>query len=165
MSTGAQLDYLVVDMPPGTGDISISLGQLLPEPDLLIVTTPQAAAQKVARRAADVASKTGMRVAGVIENMSHLVCSCCGEVTHPFGQGGGRELADELGVPLLGQVPLDERLRVTADEGVPLVLAEPENATAKAVRELAVAVPGSAAPAQRRRAHQEAARRYLIRPS
>ena len=82
-----------------------------------------------------------MRVAGVIENMSHLVCSCCGEVTHPFGQGGGQELADELGVPLLGQVPLDERLRVTADEGVPLVLAEPENATAKAVRELAVAVP------------------------
>jgi ATP-binding protein involved in chromosome partitioning len=141
-----ELDYLVVDMPPGTGDISISLGQLLPEPDLLIVTTPQAAAQKVARRAADVASKTGMRVAGVIENMSHLVCSCCGEVTHPFGQGGGRELADELGVPLLGQVPLDERLRVTADEGVPLVLAEPENATAKAVRELAVAVPGVLRP-------------------
>jgi ATP-binding protein involved in chromosome partitioning len=105
------------------------------------VTTPQAAAQKVARRAADVASKTGMRVAGVIENMSHLVCACCGEVTHPFGQGGGQELADELGVPLLGQVPLDERLRVTADEGVPLVVAEPENATAKAVRELAVAVP------------------------
>ena len=100
----------------------------------------------MARRAADVASKTGMRVAGVIENMSHLVCSCCGEVTHPFGQGGGQELADELGVPLLGQVPLDERLRVTADEGVPLVLAEPENATAKAVRELAVAVPGVLRP-------------------
>jgi ATP-binding protein involved in chromosome partitioning len=133
-------------MPPGTGDISISLGQLLPEPDLLIVTTPQAAAQKVARRAADVASKTGMRVAGVIENMSHLVCSCCGEVTHPFGQGGGRELADELSVPLLGQVPLDERLRVTADEGVPLVLAEPENTTAKALRALAVAVPGVLRP-------------------
>ena len=140
------LDYLVVDMPPGTGDISISLGQLLPEPDLLIVTTPQAAAQKVARRAADVASKTGMRVAGVIENMSHLVCSCCGEVTHPFGQGGGQELAGELGVPLLGQVPLDERLRVTADEGIPLVVAEPENATAKAVRELAVAVPAVLRP-------------------
>jgi len=140
------LDYLVVDMPPGTGDISISLGQLLPEPDLLIVTTPQAAAQKVARRAADVASKTGMRVAGVIENMSHLVCACCGEVTHPFGQGGGQELAGELGVPLLGQVPLDERLRVTADEGIPLVVAEPENATAKAVRELAVAVPAVLRP-------------------
>jgi ATP-binding protein involved in chromosome partitioning len=141
-----ELDYLVVDMPPGTGDISISLGQLLPQPDLLIVTTPQAAAQKVARRAADVASKTGMRVAGVIENMSHLVCSCCGEVTHPFGQGGGRELADELGVPLLGQVPLDERLRVTADEGIPLVVSEPENATARAVRELAIAVPGVLRP-------------------
>jgi ATP-binding protein involved in chromosome partitioning len=87
-----------------------------------------------------------MRVAGVIENMSYLVCSCCGEVTHPFGQGGGRELADELGVPLLGQVPLDERLRVTADEGIPLVVSEPENATARAVRELAVAVPGVLRP-------------------
>src|SRR5437899_2142384 len=94
-----ELDYLVVDMPPGTGDISISLGQLLPQPDLLIVTTPQAAAQKVAMRAADVAAKTGMRVAGVVENMSHLVCSCCGEVTRPFGEGGGRALADQLGVP------------------------------------------------------------------
>jgi ATP-binding protein involved in chromosome partitioning len=140
------LDYLVVDMPPGTGDISISLGQLLPEPDLLIVTTPQPAAQKVARRAADVASKTGMRVAGIVENMSHMVCSCCGEVTHPFGQGGGQALAAELGVPLLGQVPLDERLRETADGGTPLVIADPDGSTATAIRELARAVPGVLRP-------------------
>ena len=140
------LDYLVVDMPPGTGDISISLGQLLPEPDLLIVTTPQAAAQKVALRAADVASKTGMRVAGVIENMSHLVCSCCGEVTHPFGQGGGQELADELGVPLLGAGAAGRAAAGDRRRGHAAGAAEPENATAKAVRELAVAVPGVLRP-------------------
>src|SRR6478736_1332439 len=140
------LDYLVVDMPPGTGDISISLGQLLPEPDLLIVTTPQPAAQKVARRAADVASKTGMRVAAVVENMSHLVCSCCGEVTRPFGEGGGRALADELGVPLLGQVPLDEPLRIAADEGTPLVISHPDAASARAVAELAKRLPAVLRP-------------------
>jgi ATP-binding protein involved in chromosome partitioning len=141
-----ELDYLVVDMPPGTGDISISLGQLLPQPDLLIVTTPQAAAQKVAMRAADVAAKTGMRVAGVVENMSHLVCSCCGEITRPFGEGGGRRLADHLGVPLLGQVPLDEPLREASDEGTPLVVSHPQAASAAAIRELATAVPGVLRP-------------------
>ena len=141
-----ELDYLVVDMPPGTGDISISLGQLLPQPDLLIVTTPQAAAQKVAMRAADVAAKTGMRVAGVVENMSHLVCSCCGEITRPFGEGGGRLLADELGVPLLSQVPLDEPLREASDAGTPLVLSHPHAASAAAIRELATAVPGVLRP-------------------
>jgi len=140
------LDYLVVDMPPGTGDIPISLGQLLPQPDLLIVTTPQPAAQKVAMRAADVAGKTGMRVAGVVENMSHLVCSCCGEITRPFGEGGGRALADDLGVPLLGQVPLDEPLRVASDGGTPLVVSHPDAASAVAIRELAAAVPGALRP-------------------
>jgi ATP-binding protein involved in chromosome partitioning len=141
-----EIDYLVVDMPPGTGDISISLGQLLPTPDLLIVTTPQLAAQKVAMRAADVAAKTGMRVAGVIENMSHLVCSCCGEITRPFGEGGGRRLADELGVPLLGEVPLDEPLRVASDDGTPLVISDPQSASAIAISEIAAAVPGTLRP-------------------
>jgi ATP-binding protein involved in chromosome partitioning len=141
-----EIDYLVVDMPPGTGDISISLGQLLPTPDLLIVTTPQAAAQKVAMRAADVADKTGMRVAGVIENMSHLVCSCCGEITRPFGEGGGRKLADELRVPLLGQVPLDEPLRIASDGGTPLVISDPQAASAAAMLEIARAVPGVLRP-------------------
>jgi ATP-binding protein involved in chromosome partitioning len=141
-----EIDYLVVDMPPGTGDIPISLGQLLPTPDLLIVTTPQPAAQKVAMRAADVAAKTGMRVAGVIENMSHLVCSCCGEITRPFGEGGGQRLADELGVPLLGQVPLDEPLRVASDGGTPLIISDPKAASAIAIAEIADAVPGALRP-------------------
>jgi ATP-binding protein involved in chromosome partitioning len=141
-----EIDYLVVDMPPGTGDISISLGQLLPTPDLLIVTTPQEAAQRVAMRAADVADKTGMRVAGVIENMSHLVCSCCGEITRPFGEGGGRKLADDLRVPLLGQVPLDEPLRIASDGGTPLVVSDPQAASALAMLEIARAVPGVLRP-------------------
>ncbi|HLK43321.1 MAG TPA: Mrp/NBP35 family ATP-binding protein [Thermoleophilia bacterium] len=135
-----ELDYLLVDMPPGTGDVSISLGQLLPSPDLVIVTTPQPAAQRVAARAAEVAAKTGMRVAGVVENMSYTVCSCCGERTYPFGRDGGRLLADELAVPLLAQVPLDEPLREASDNGTPLVVSSPDAASAQAISALATAV-------------------------
>src|SRR5690242_8533775 len=120
-----ELDYLIVDMPPGTGDVAISLGQLLPEPDLVVVTTPQPAAQRVAARTADVAAKTGMRVAGVVENMSFMRCACCGEVSYPFGTGGGRALAAELSVPLLAEIPLDEPLRESADGGTPLVVSAP----------------------------------------
>ena len=109
------LDMLVVDMPPGTGDVSISLGQLLPRAEVVVVTTPQPLAQEVASRAATMAQKTNMRLLGVIENMS-------GEI---FGTGGGQALADELGVPLLGTVPLDPQLRECGDRGEPLVLAEP----------------------------------------
>ena len=141
-----ELDYLVVDMPPGTGDVAISLGQLLPEPDLIIVTTPQPAAQRVAARTAEVAEKTGMRVAGVVENMSFIRCTCCGEVSHPFGTGGGRALADELGVPLLAEIPLDEPLREAADGGTPLVLSAPDAESAQAVSALAEALPGALRP-------------------
>jgi ATP-binding protein involved in chromosome partitioning len=141
-----ELDYLVVDMPPGTGDVSISLGQLLPSPDVVIVTTPQAAAQQVAERSAEVAAKTGMHVAGVIENMSYLVCPCCGERSHVFGEGGGRALADRLGVPLLGEIPLDEPLRMAADAGRPLVLEDPDAASARAVADIAAALPGVLRP-------------------
>jgi ATP-binding protein involved in chromosome partitioning len=141
-----ELDYLIVDMPPGTGDVSISLGQLLPSPDVVIVTTPQAAAQQVAQRSAEVAGKTGMHVAGVIENMSYLVCPCCGERSHMFGEGGGRALADRLGVPLLGEIPLDEPLRQAADAGRPLVLEDPDAASARAVAEVAAALPGVLRP-------------------
>ncbi len=140
------LDYLIVDMPPGTGDVSISLGQLLPSPDVVIVTTPQAAAQQVAERSAEVAGKTGMHVAGVIENMSSIVCPCCGERSHPFGEGGGRALAERLGVPLLGEIPLDEPLRIASDAGVPLVLDQPESASARAIAEVAAALPGALRP-------------------
>jgi ATP-binding protein involved in chromosome partitioning len=141
-----ELDYLVVDMPPGTGDVSISLGQLLPSPDVVIVTTPQPAAQQVAERSAEVAAKTGMHVAGVIENMSAVICPCCGEASHPFGQGGGRELADRLGVPLLGEVPLDEPLRIASDEGRPLVLENADSPSARAIIDVAAALPGALRP-------------------
>ena len=109
-----ELDTLVVDLPPGTGDVSISLGQLLPRAEVIVVTTPQPLAQEVAARAATMAQKTGMRLLGVVENMS-------GEV---FGTGGGEALADELGLPLLGRIPLDPRLREAADAGRPLVTEE-----------------------------------------
>src|SRR5436305_904576 len=105
-----ELDLLVVDMPPGTGDVSISLGQLLPRAEALVVTTPQPLAQEVAVRAALMAKKTNMHLVGVVENMTSDV----------FGSGGGERLAGELGIPLLGQVPLDARLREAGDRGEPL---------------------------------------------
>ena len=109
-----ELDTLVVDMPPGTGDVSISLGQLLPRAEAVIVTTPQPLAQEVASRAATMAQKTGMRIVGVVENMTSEI----------FGSGGGERLAGELGVPFLGSVPLDPALREACDEGRPHVTAE-----------------------------------------
>jgi ATP-binding protein involved in chromosome partitioning len=109
-----ELDVLVVDMPPGTGDVAISLGQLLPRAEVVVVTTPQPAAQEVAARAALMAQKTSMRLVGVVENMS-------GDV---FGSGGGDRLAGELGVPMLGRIPLASRLREAGDAGEPLVTPE-----------------------------------------
>ena len=128
-----ELDTLLVDMPPGTGDVAISLGQLLPRAEVLVVTTPQPAAQQVAVRAADMAQKTGMRLLGVVENMSYLV----GSGQRLFGSGGGEELATTLGVPLLGTVPLDPRLRECADAGETLVEVEPDAEAAVAIRDLA----------------------------
>jgi ATP-binding protein involved in chromosome partitioning len=122
-----ELDLLLVDMPPGTGDVSISLGQLLPRAEAIVVTTPQPLAQEVASRAAAMAQKTGMRIVGVVENMTSEV----------FGSGGGSRLATELGVPLLGQVPLDASLREASDAGEPLVLRDPEAAPARAIADLA----------------------------
>jgi ATP-binding protein involved in chromosome partitioning len=124
------IDTLVVDMPPGTGDVSISLGQLLPRAEVLVVTTPQKLAQDVAARAASMAQKTNMRLLGVVENMS-------GDV---FGTGGGEALAAELGVPLLGTVPLDPRLREQGDLGEPIVGADPEADSARAIVAVAEAV-------------------------
>jgi ATP-binding protein involved in chromosome partitioning len=117
------LDVLLVDMPPGTGDVSISLGQLLPRAETVVVTTPQPLAQEVASRAASMAQKTGLRLVGVVENMTSDV----------FGSGGGDRLAAELGVPLLGRVPLTAGLREAADEGVPLVERDPRHAAAEAI--------------------------------
>jgi ATP-binding protein involved in chromosome partitioning len=122
-----QIDVLVVDMPPGTGDVAISLGQLLPRAETLVVTTPQPAAQEVASRAGAMAQKTGMRLIGVVENMS-------GDV---FGSGGGERLAEELGVPLLGRVPLDPLLRECGDAGEPLMITAPDSPVAHELRAIA----------------------------
>src|SRR5213079_1356744 len=118
-----ELDYLLVDLPPGTGDVSMTLAQLLPQASFLIVTTPQAVAQKVARRAAEMAHKVKLDIAGVVENMSAFVTPG-GERFPIFGEGGGQLLADELDVPLLGKIPLTMPLREHADAGIPLVLAD-----------------------------------------
>src|SRR5919206_3835213 len=122
-----ELDTLVVDMPPGTGDVAISLGQLLPRAETLVVTTPQPAAQEVAARAGVMAQKTGMRLIGVVENMT-------GDV---FGVGGGERLAQELSIPLLGRVPLDPLLRECGDAGEPLMIAAPESTVAHELRSIA----------------------------
>jgi ATP-binding protein involved in chromosome partitioning len=122
-----ELDVLVVDMPPGTGDVAISLGQLLPRAETIVVTTPQAAAQEVASRAGVMAQKTGMRLIGVVENMT-------GDV---FGSGGGVRLAEELGVPLLGHVSLDPLLRECGDAGEPLMSSAPESQSAGELRQIA----------------------------
>jgi ATP-binding protein involved in chromosome partitioning len=125
-----ELDTLVVDMPPGTGDVAISLGQLLPRAEAMIVTTPQPLAQEVAVRAALMAQKTSMRLIGVVENMA-------GDV---FGSGGGDLLAQQLEIPLLGRIPLDARLREAGDAGEPLVWSEPTSPAAVYLTELAEAV-------------------------
>lgn len=130
------IDTLVVDMPPGTGDVSISLGQLLPRADVLVVTTPQPAAQLVAVRAAQMAEKTGMRIAGVVENMSWLV----GTGQTIFGEGGGEALANEVGAPLLARIPLDPVLREAADAGTPVQAVAPESEAAVAIAALAEVV-------------------------
>jgi ATP-binding protein involved in chromosome partitioning len=129
------LDYLLVDLPPGTGDVSMTLAQLLPQAKFLIVTTPQATAQKVARRAAQMAEKVNLEIAGVIENMSGFTTPD-GERYAIFGEGGGEELADELDVPLFGTVPLTMPLRAQADGGVPLVIEDPDDPASQAIRQV-----------------------------
>ena len=128
-----ELDTLLVDMPPGTGDVAISLGQLLPRAEAIIVTTPHGAAQQVAVRAAQMARKTNMRLLGVVENMSRLV----GTGEELFGSGGGQSLASEVDAPLLGRIPFDPRLGAYADEGEPIVDAEPDAEVARAIADLA----------------------------
>jgi ATP-binding protein involved in chromosome partitioning len=130
------LDYLLIDLPPGTGDVSMTLAQLLPQAQFLIVTTPQPTAQKVARRAAQMAHKVSLEIGGVIENMSSFTTPS-GERFTIFGEGGGKELADELDVPLLGRVPLTMPLREHADSGVPLVIEDPDDPASQAINHIA----------------------------
>jgi ATP-binding protein involved in chromosome partitioning len=132
-----ELDFLLCDLPPGTGDIAISLAQMLPSADMVIVTTPQPAAQRVALRAGQTTAQTGMRVRGVIENMSTFVAPDTGLSYPIFGSGGGELLAQELGTELLGQIPIDPRLREGADTGIPVVLARPDSPTSKAITDIA----------------------------
>jgi ATP-binding protein involved in chromosome partitioning len=129
-----ELDYLLIDLPPGTGDVSMTLAQLLPQAKFLIVTTPQPVAQKVARRSAEMAGKLKLEIAGVIENMSGFVTPA-GERFQLFGEGGGQLLADELEVPLLAKIPLTMGLREQSDAGVPIVFSDPDDAAAQALRQ------------------------------
>jgi ATP-binding protein involved in chromosome partitioning len=130
------LDFLLIDLPPGTGDVSMTLAQLLPQAKFVIVTTPQATAQKVARRSAEMANKVSLEIGGVIENMSGFTTPS-GERFAIFGEGGGQELADELDVPLLGKVPLTMPLREHADSGTPLVIEDSGDPASQAIHQAA----------------------------
>jgi ATP-binding protein involved in chromosome partitioning len=129
-------EYLLLDLPPGTGDVLLSLGSFVPGTSMIIVTTPQQAAVRVAERAGHAAKKVGMKVAGIIENMAYAICEQCGERTYPFGSGGGKELAAKFGVPLLGSVPLDPPMRDFADHGKPAVVSLPDSPSAQAFEEI-----------------------------
>jgi ATP-binding protein involved in chromosome partitioning len=131
------LDYLVVDMPPGTGDIQLTLAQRVPVSGAVIVTTPQDIALLDARKGLKMFEKVEVRVLGVVENMSVHVCSHCGHVEHVFGSGGGGRMAEQYGVQLLGELPLDIRIRENADGGSPTVVAEPDSPRALAYFQMA----------------------------
>jgi ATP-binding protein involved in chromosome partitioning len=137
------LDVLLLDLPPGTGDVAISVAQLVPNAELLVVTTPQQAAAEVAERAGTIALQTHQTIAGVIENMAYLLCPHCGERIDVFGSGGGEQVAEALSratgarVPLLGQVPLEVAMREGGDVGQPLVLSTPDAASSRVLAEVA----------------------------
>jgi len=132
-----ELDYFLVDLPPGTGDAQLSLVQATHVHGAVIVTTPQPVAVGDALRGARMFQRVSVPVLGIVENMSWLECTGCGTRTPLFGSGGGRGLADELGVPLLGEIPLYPPVRAGGDEGVPIVLSEPESAAARALEDTA----------------------------
>jgi ATP-binding protein involved in chromosome partitioning len=134
-------DFLLIDMPPGTGDVTLSLGQYLTKTEVFVVTTPQAAAQRVAQRSAYAARKLKLAVRGVIENMSWFTGDD-GTRYELFGSGGGQHLADDLGVPLLGQVPLVPALREGGDEGVPVMVSDPDGEAAQVFAHLAATIAG-----------------------
>jgi ATP-binding protein involved in chromosome partitioning len=142
------LDILLMDLPPGTGDVAISAAHLVPGSELVVVTTPQLASSEVAERAGTLAAQLHQRVAGVIENMSYLPCPHCDERVDVFGTGGGQAVADTLTrltgapVPLLGEIPIDPRLREAGDAGLPLVLAHPDAPAAQQLRKVAENLAG-----------------------
>jgi ATP-binding protein involved in chromosome partitioning len=132
-----ELDFLVCDLPPGTGDIAISLAQMLPNADMVVVTTPQQAAQKVALRAGKATEQTGMSVAGVIENMAGFTDPDSGTTHDIFGSGGGEELAEALGTELLGRIPIDPRIVEASDAGTPMVVSHPDVPASQAITDIA----------------------------
>ncbi|MGA1185364.1 MAG: P-loop NTPase, partial [Ilumatobacteraceae bacterium] len=138
------LDYLLIDMPPGTGDVQMGLARMLPRTEILVVTTPARAAQKVAQRAADMARRSFLPVIGVVENMSAFVCDH-GDSYALFGSGGGAELADDIGVPLLASVPLEPALASGGDNGDPVVLSG-QGPSAVALRDLVTQIAEQVAP-------------------
>lgn len=137
------VDFILADLPPGTGDVLISMAQYLPGAELLIVTTPQEAAAKVAARAGKSTEQVNLRLAGVVENMSYFECPSCSEKHRIFGEGGGAALAEALGTKLIAEIPLDQRLREGADEGKPIVITDPDSPAALAIRELAKTLGGT----------------------
>jgi ATP-binding protein involved in chromosome partitioning len=141
-------DYLVVDLPPGTGDVAISLAGYLPRAELYVVTTPQPAAQRVAQRAAYMGRKVNLEVKGVIENMSWFTGDD-GKRYELFGAGGGDELADRLGVPMLGQVPLQPEMREGSDSGRPVMVEDPDGEASVAMRAIAARIDEELAPTKR----------------
>ena len=135
-----ELDVLLADLPPGTGDVSISLASFLPGAQMLVVTTPQEAARKVAERAGKMAERTNLRPIGVVENMSFYICPHCGDREDIFGAGGGLEAAETLSVPLLAQVPLVPAVRAGGDDGIPIVVSHPESPASVALIEAALRI-------------------------
>jgi len=140
-----ELDYLVVDMPPGTGDIQLTLAQRVPVAGAIIVTTPQDIALADARKGLAMFEKVAVPVLGIVENMSLHICTQCGHIEHIFGAGGGGRIAAEYGVPLLGELPLDARIRAETDGGRPTVAAQPQSARAQAYIEMARRAAGALA--------------------
>ncbi len=132
-----ELDVLVVDLPPGTGDVQLTLAQRYLVAGAIVVSTPQDVALLDVRKALDMFDKTGVRVLGLIENMSAYICPNCGHEAHIFGHGGARAEAERLGLPFLGEIPLDLAIRVAGDEGVPITAASPESPEARAFRGVA----------------------------
>jgi ATP-binding protein involved in chromosome partitioning len=139
-----EVDFLIVDMPPGTGDIQLTLSQKVPVTGAVIVTTPQDIALLDARKGLKMFEKVGVPIVGIVENMAIHVCSKCGHAEHIFGEGGGERMCRDYGVPFLGSLPLDIRIREQADSGRPSVVADPDSAVAQAykaiARKVAVAV-------------------------
>ncbi|MDH4118327.1 MAG: Mrp/NBP35 family ATP-binding protein [Acidimicrobiia bacterium] len=141
------LGYLVIDMPPGTGDVQMALARLLPQAEMVVVTTPQKAAQKVAVRVADMARRSFMPIVGVIENMAGFTCDH-GETYELFGAGGGLELSERLNVPLIGRVPLDAAVVMGGDTGTPIVASDPNNPAAIEFSSIAAQIVGLVPPAE-----------------